>query len=102
MQLEISKVKFKAVFETATLTMFIALAGSSFLNLLTPFIAKLIALALILAMFSVMLSFGLVYKKAYFSSVRLKAINSFYLVHQLLLIVLILLALFSLVRHFYT
>ena len=102
MQLENSKVKFKAFFETAILTMFIALVGSSLLNLLNPFVTKLIALALILAMFSVVLVFGFVYKQAYFSSVRLKAVKSFYLVHQLLFMVLILLALFALVRHLYT
>ncbi|MCG7552038.1 hypothetical protein [Pseudoalteromonas sp. Of11M-6] len=102
MQLENSKVKFKAFFEAAILTMFIALAGSSLLNLLNPFVTKLIALALILAMFSVVLVFGFVYKQAYFSSVRLKAVKSFYLVHQLLFIALILLALFALVRHLYT
>ncbi len=101
-QLENSKVKFKAFFEVAILTMFIALAGSSLLNLLNPFVTKLIALALILAMFSVVLVFGFVYKQAYFSSVHLKAVKSFYLVHQLLFIVLILLALFALVRHLYT
>ncbi|MCO7252034.1 hypothetical protein [Pseudoalteromonas sp. Ps84H-4] len=102
MRLEKSKVKFKAFFETAILTMFIALAGSSFLNFLSPFVTKLIALALILVMFLVVLAFGFVYKQAYFSSVRLKAGKSFYLVHQLLFIVLILLALFALVRHLYT
>ncbi|MCQ8885930.1 MULTISPECIES: hypothetical protein [Pseudoalteromonas] len=100
--MNISKEKFKSLFEWGILIPFGVILGLALADLIVQPYIKTVFLVLLLFMWAGFLGYGFIFKEAYFVNDRLKDIKLVYIFQQAIYLVLIVLSINSLFGNLYT